>query len=215
MKPTETASGLILRTRPLTETSLIVQWLTRDLGRIATVAKGARRPKSTFAGKLDLFYWADLSFNRSRTSELHLLREVSVRETHPALRQSMGALQQACYAAALVEQVTETETPLEGIADLVFGFVDFLSQAGPPPELVFAFELKFLAELGLGPELGTSSLKAETRGLAESFVTSNWDWIAARPMTPAQRSELSQYLRGFITYHLGRVPRGRDLALES
>ncbi|HXA44461.1 MAG TPA: recombination protein O N-terminal domain-containing protein, partial [Candidatus Angelobacter sp.] len=53
------ATGIILRTRPLTETSLIVHWLTPDLGRLATVAKGARRPKSPFAGRLDLFYVAD------------------------------------------------------------------------------------------------------------------------------------------------------------
>ena len=37
----ESATGLILRTRRLTETSLIIHWLTPDLGRIATVAKGA------------------------------------------------------------------------------------------------------------------------------------------------------------------------------
>jgi recombinational DNA repair protein (RecF pathway) len=40
----ESATGLVLRIRPLTETSLIVHWLTPDLGRLATVAKGARRP---------------------------------------------------------------------------------------------------------------------------------------------------------------------------
>jgi DNA repair protein RecO (recombination protein O) len=51
----ETATGLIFRTRSLTETSLIVQWLTPHLGRLATVAKGARRVKSPFHGKLDLF----------------------------------------------------------------------------------------------------------------------------------------------------------------
>ena len=32
----ETTRGIILRTRPLTETSLIVHWLTPDLGRLAT-----------------------------------------------------------------------------------------------------------------------------------------------------------------------------------
>ena len=62
----ETATGLVLRTRPLTETSLIVQWLTPNLGRLATVAKGGRRPKSPFRGKVDLFYLADFSFARSR-----------------------------------------------------------------------------------------------------------------------------------------------------
>src|SRR5205807_6057768 len=106
----ETARGVILRTRPLTETSLIVHWLTSDTGRIATVAKGARRPKSPFRGKLDLFYLAELSFVRSRRSELHTLREVSVREMHPGLRKELRYLEQASYVAALVEQVTEAET---------------------------------------------------------------------------------------------------------
>ena len=50
------AIGLILRTRRLTETSLIVHWLTAEEGRVATVAKGALRPKSPFRGKLDLCY---------------------------------------------------------------------------------------------------------------------------------------------------------------
>src|SRR5882672_10591109 len=86
----ESAHGIILRTHPLTETSLIVNWLTPEFGRISTVAKGARRPKSPFLGKLDLFYEADLSFTRSRRSELHTLREVSLRDPHPALRQELG-----------------------------------------------------------------------------------------------------------------------------
>src|SRR6185503_10337126 len=108
----ERTQGLILRTRPLTETSLIVQWLTPDAGRIDTVAKGARRPNSPFRGKLDLFYLADFSFSRSRRSDLHTLREVVLRETHNLLRQELGYLQQASYCAALVEQTTEKETPL-------------------------------------------------------------------------------------------------------
>ena len=35
----ERSIGVILRVRPLTETSLIVHWLTPDLGRVATVAR--------------------------------------------------------------------------------------------------------------------------------------------------------------------------------
>ena len=46
----ERATGIVLRTYPLTETSLIIHWLTAELGRLATVAKGARRPKSPFRG---------------------------------------------------------------------------------------------------------------------------------------------------------------------
>src|SRR5271165_1677923 len=99
----ESTSGLILRTRPLTDSSLIVCWLTPGLGRLATVAKGARRPKSPFAGRLDLFYLARFSFQRSRRSELHQLREVSLTETHAAIRRELDCVQQASYCAGLVE----------------------------------------------------------------------------------------------------------------
>src|SRR5471032_2570476 len=105
----ESTRGIILRTRPLTETSLIVHWLTPDFGRIATVAKGARRHKSPFLGKLDLFYLADFSFRRSRSSDLHNLREVKLHETHGAIREDILKLQQAAYAANFIAQATETE----------------------------------------------------------------------------------------------------------
>jgi DNA repair protein RecO (recombination protein O) len=49
------AHGIVIRLTKLTETSLIVHWCTREAGLLKTVAKGARRPKSPFAGKLDLF----------------------------------------------------------------------------------------------------------------------------------------------------------------
>src|SRR5258708_6205075 len=144
----ESATGLILRTRRLTETSLIVHWLTPNLGRLATVAKGALRPKSPFRGKLDLFFLADFSFLRSRRSELHTLREVSIRESHPAIRRELGRVQQASYAAALVEQVTESETPLPEIFELVRELFQALTETSPESHLVFAFELKLLEELG-------------------------------------------------------------------
>ena len=78
----ERATGIVLRTRPLTETSLIVEWLTPDLGRLSAVAKGARRPKSAFRGQIDLFYQAEFSFVRSNRSELHTLREARLLNPH-------------------------------------------------------------------------------------------------------------------------------------
>src|SRR5882757_3004332 len=132
----ENATGVILRTRPLTDTSLIVNWLTQEQGRVATVAKGARRAKSPFAGKLDLFYVADFSFTRSRRSELHNLREVSLRETHGAIRQDMSRLQQAAYAAGFVEQATETDTPLPEIYQLLCCFLDCLCHNKPAQKIV-------------------------------------------------------------------------------
>ena len=207
----ESSTGLILRTRPLTETSLIVNWLTPSLGRVSTVAKGARRAKSPFAGKLDLFYEADFSFSRSRHSELHTLREVSLRENHAALREELGYLRQASYAAALIEQTTETETPLPAIFELVRGFLAALPRHPPLPRNIFAFELKLLNELGLRPDLDKSHLPAGTKELVAALLTADWPAIAELQANAAQARELRQFLHGFVIYHLGKIPKGRPL----
>jgi DNA repair protein RecO (recombination protein O) len=209
---TERAHGLILRTRQFTETSLIVNWLTPELGRISTIAKGARRPKSPFRGKLDLFYLADFSFDRSRRSELHTLREVSLLETHATLRHELGYLQQASYCAALIEQTTEKETPLPTIFELLRSFLHALPQRPPQPRNIFAFELKLLHELGQYPDLDKSHLAAGTKKLVNELVEANWKKISELKATAAQATELRQFLHGFLIFHLGKIPKGRTSA---
>lgn len=206
--------GLILRTRPLTETSLIVHWLTPEFGRVATVAKGARRPKSCFRGKLDLFYLADFSFQRSRRSELHALREVSLRETHNALRHDLAYLRQASYCAALIEQTTETETPLPGIFELMTGFMHQLLQHPARPRHIFAFELKLLHILGQAPNPAETKLPAALQSLLTALMESPWAKLGELRATTAQAAALQQFLHGFIIFHLGKIPHSRTGALK-
>lgn len=210
----ELARGLILRTRPLTETSLIVQWLTREFGRMATVAKGARRPKSPFSGKLDLFYLADFSFVRSTRSELHALREVTVCETHPILRRELSFLRQVSYFASLVELATETETPIPEVFVLLLTLIQQLSALPPSPKTVFAFEFKLLSEIGLRPDLTQTALKPGTKAIVEKLLEGDWSLLATLQLSESQIHELRQFLHGFLIYHLGKLPRGRDGALE-
>jgi len=207
----ERTTGIILRTRPLTETSLIVHWLTRDFGRIDTVAKGARRPKSPFRGKLDLFYLADFSFARSRRSELHTLREVVLRDTHEALRNELAYLKQASHCAALIEQSTETGTPLPGVYELIHGLLGHLPKQPAEPLTIFAFELKLLNELGLKPDLDKTNLKPGTKQIVKALSTGDWSPVLRLKLSEAQVTELRRFLHGFLVFHLGRIPKGRPL----
>ena len=209
----QSATGIILRTRPLTDTSLIVHWLTPDFGRIATVAQGARRLKSPFRGKLDLFYLADFSFSRSRHSDLHVLREVGLLETHGPLRQNLARLRQAAYAAAFVEQATETETPLPAVFELMRGFLDCLCRQRPVPQAVFAFELKLLHELGLDPDPGKTGLTAGAKQIVRTLAARNWQASCYLKPSGGQIEELRRFLHGFLIFHLGRLPRGRAAAV--
>ena len=208
----ERAHGLVLRTRPFTETSLIVSWLTPEFGRIRTVAKGARRPKSPFRGKLDLFYEADFSFARSRQSDLHTLREISLRQVHAEMRHELGYLRQAAYCAGLIEAATETETPLPAIFDLMHGFLEALPLNSPQPQTIFCFELKLLDELGLTPDLETSKLTAGTRQLAMALSKGDWQAASRLRLSEKQAVELSRFLEGFLVFHLGKIPEGRKSA---
>ena len=209
----ERASGLVLRLYPLTETSLIVRWLTPNFGRLSTVAKGARRSKSPFRGKLDLFYLADFSFLRSRQSDLHNLREVSLRETHNELREELGYLQQASYCAMLLEQATEIETPLPAIFELMNGLLKHLPSQAPQPQTIFSFELKLLDELGLSPDLAKSKLNEGTKQLLKTLTQNDWPMLARLRPSESQITELRQFLHGFLIFHLGKIPYGRAPAL--
>jgi DNA repair protein RecO (recombination protein O) len=206
----ERTAGIILRTRPLTETSLIVEWITPDLGRISTVAKGARRPKSPFLGKLDLFYEAEFSFARSRKSELHTLREVLLRNTRARLREELLWLHQGSYFAALISRATERETPVAEIYELLREFLDFLPSAAPNPLATLRFELKCLELLGYGPDLG--ELPPPLRAVAARLKEASVKEEVEIPLS-AER-QLEGFLKKSIAQSLEYVPTQRARALS-
>jgi DNA repair protein RecO (recombination protein O) len=213
----ERTTGVVLRIRPLTETSLIVQWLTADAGRISTVARGARRQKSVFRGKLDLFHEADLTFRRSRTSDLHMLSEVALRGTCETLRTDWRKLRQAAYGVALIEQATEVDTPVPEFWEEFRGFLRRLDAAPVSALSVIALELRSLELLGLSPDLERESLPAASRDLAVELMTCAWEEMieddSARVAKEALEP-LEKFLHGFLVFHLGRLPKGRVEALE-
>lgn len=207
-------TGVILRVRPFSDTSLIVHWLTDDHGRIATMAKGARRPKSPLRGRLDLFFDCELSFQRSRRSELHALREVRVVDPHVRVREEVGWVQQAAYAAALVEQVTETETPLSEVLGLYRALLRHLPAAAPQARTVFAFELKLLRELGLEPtaaEGGKMAPMPWVRRLTEM----EWEALGGLQVTASEVRALHRFLEGFLLQQFGKLARGRAEAIQA
>jgi DNA repair protein RecO (recombination protein O) len=205
----ERASGIVLRTRPLTDTSLIVHWLTLELGRMATVAQGARKPKSPFHGKLDLCFEAEFSFVRRARSELHMLREVMPRNVRAALRTDFGYLAQIAYAVALLEQLTETETPVPEVFELFREFLEHLPQQPPQSRNVFAFELRLLASQGLEPDPATTAFSPTAKRLLSELTYRGWAELPALKPAAADIQAVRQFLHGFILFHCHQLPRGR------
>jgi DNA repair protein RecO (recombination protein O) len=123
----ETTAAILLRKRKFSETSLIVSWCTESLGCVQTVAKGARRAKSPFAGKLDLFFETEISIVRSRKSDLHTLSEVALKNPFAGIRSNYLRTQTAAYFVELIEICTERdhrEPELFALLHRAFGYLD-------------------------------------------------------------------------------------------
>src|ERR671922_659746 len=123
----ETTAAILLRKRKFSDTSLIVSWCTESFGCIQVVAKGARRQKSPFAGKLDLFFEVEISIVRSRKSDLHTLTEVVLKNPFPGIRSNYLRTQTAAYFVELIEICTERdhrEPELFRLLRRAFGYLD-------------------------------------------------------------------------------------------
>lgn len=145
----ETTTAIILRKRKLSDTSLIVSWCTESLGCIQTVAKGARRAKSPFSGKLDLFFEAEIQIARSRKSSLHTLTEVVLRNPFAGIRRNYLRTQTAAYFVELIEICTERDHHEPELFSLLHRAFSYLDATDPTLRAVYHFETELARIAGV------------------------------------------------------------------
>lgn len=150
----QTTAAILLRKTRFSETSLIVSWFTHDFGRLKTVVKGALRPKSRFAGVLDLFYDCDISIARSAKSELHTLREARLCDARLGLRTDHRRVALAAYFVELIELTTESEHAAPELYDLLRRAFHFLDEKPAEARALLHFESELARMLGIAhPDL--------------------------------------------------------------
>jgi DNA repair protein RecO (recombination protein O) len=146
---TDSTAAILLRRVPLSDTSLILTWCSERCGKIKTVAKGARRPKSPFAGRLDLFFDCEIQFSRSRRSELHILREAVLKNPHAELRKDWAKTQLAAYFSELLQLTTEPEHAMPELYDLLQRALSYLERKTPNKRALIHFEAELARLLGI------------------------------------------------------------------
>lgn len=180
----KTVAILIGRSR-FSETSLIVHWCSPELGLFRTIVKGALRPKSPFAGLLDLFVSVEMAYRRSKSSDLHTLVEAHWTNPRLGLRTSYGRVLAATYLVKLVGQAVEPHAPLPAIYELMEKALDYLTGHDPSLAFVERFELRLAEDLGLVGANGATGTEV-ARNLAESFHRD----------LPVQRRQVLEWVAG-------------------
>ena len=139
--------GYVLHTYPYKETSLIVEAFTRGHGRVALLARGARRPRSAMRGVLLAFY--PLRLGWSGSADLATLITAEWAGGLPPL--AGRALMCGFYLNELILRLLPREDPHEALFDAYGEALARLTAAEPFPALLRSFEKRLLAELGYAP----------------------------------------------------------------
>lgn len=154
----DTTDAVLLRKRKFSDTSLIVSWCTESFGCVQTIAKGARRPKSPFGGKLDLFFEAEISIVRSRKSDLHTLTEVVLKNPFAGIRSNYLRTQTAAYFVELIEICTERDHREPELFELLRRAFGYLDTNDPTARAVAHFETELARIAGVHDQ---TSLKSD------------------------------------------------------
>jgi DNA repair protein RecO (recombination protein O) len=141
--------GYVLHTYPYKETSLIVEAFTRGFGRVALLARGARRPRSAMRGVLLSFHPLRLGWTAS--AELGSLISA---EWAGALQPLGGrALMCGFYLNELLLRLLPRDDPHEVLFDCYGDALAALSAGAAQASVLRGFEKRLLAELGYAPLL--------------------------------------------------------------
>ncbi len=208
----ESSIGIVTGIQPLTDSSLIIRWLSRDFGRVDTVAKGARKPKSSFAGLLDLYYLCEFAMVRGKHSQLHTLKEVQLIEPREGLSRDFQWLRQAAYAADFIRVTTEHDTPIPEFFELLSGFLSVLPSRPPSPLNILAFEWRALDLLGLSPPMNSPRITEDVRILADWLGRTEWQSLDPAQAPPGA-ADFAKRLGVFMERHMEHQPKHRAEAL--
>ena len=150
---TEKTSALVLRLVDFSESSCVVTLFTRDFGKIAALAKGARRPKGPFDSALDLLAVCRIVFIRKSTEALDLLTEAKLERRFRAASRDLSRLYAGYYTAELLMELTDIGDPHpELYAEAERTLID-LDRDANVAHTVLRFELSLLRLLGYLPSL--------------------------------------------------------------
>jgi DNA repair protein RecO (recombination protein O) len=151
-------SAIVVRHVPHSESSRIVHWITRDHGKLSTLAKGAQRPRNDFLGQIDNLYTCELVYYAQDRDMVFIAKEISAQKVRARFRSDWRAATAGLYMADLVARVIPHHEPSPLLFDLLEETLDEFSERGWYAPGLFRQEFRLLSELGLCPKLDRCSV---------------------------------------------------------
>lgn len=149
--PVYKAEAIVLRRANLGEADRLVTLFARDQGKLTAVAKGARKPKSRFAGRLELFTHLRVLLAVGRT--LDVVSQVEVLEPFAPVRTDLGRLGYASLAAELTDRATADREPAPEVFRALRAALGLIRD-GDPEVAALWYAARVLVLTGYRPVVG-------------------------------------------------------------
>jgi DNA repair protein RecO (recombination protein O) len=160
--------AIVLRSIRYGEADRILHLYSKTRGRLGAIAKGARRPKSRFGGRLEPFFRLDLVLHEGR-GELLTVTGVSTVDGYPRLRSSGPALSAGARACDAVLRLLDAAEPNQPAYNLLCSYLALLDDPAEPRgaglEVALSFRLKLALVAGFAPELASCARCGEAEHL--------------------------------------------------
>ena len=227
--------GVVLKTIKLGEADRIVTIFTQYNGKVRAVAKGVRKTKSRFGGRLEPFTQVQLLIYRGR--ELDTITGADIVAPFKGVRTDFGRVTAAAAIAELVEKIMPERERALPVYDLLLGALESVAQGAE--NVVPAFLVKLLSLAGFHPQLsvcagcgGAGGLEGFSPALGGVVCRKCWDedegaWrigsdrvaLLSTLLTsefgcvsdPAATREVTDALRRYAEYHLERPLKSLQL----
>jgi len=209
--------GFVLHSYPYKETSLIIDMMTRDFGRVAVVAKGAKRPHSQLRGVLQTFQ--PLSVSWTGKSELRTLTDAEW--VGGMLPIEKNALLCGFYVNELLVKLLARDDAHPALFDHYVSTLNQLAHNETAQIVLRKFERALLKETGVAADLtrdtenraaivaGQEYVVDPERGARRSRVSDNWPRVMGKTLldmecedySDAQTQAQSKQLMRFLLAH--------------
>jgi DNA repair protein RecO (recombination protein O) len=159
--------AIVLRSLRYGEADRILHLYTPHRGRLSAIAKGVRKARSRFGGRLEPFFRIDALLHEGR-SDLMTVTGVETVAGHPRLRERAASLDVAARCCDAVGRLFATDDPHPGVYALLANELGLLEADAvhATPANAIAFRLKLLLAAGFAPQLAACAACGEREHLS-------------------------------------------------
>ena len=145
--------AIVIGRRPFGESDRLVDFYTREHGKVRGIARSARRPRSRFGSALELFTLGEMVFFDTGRSELVQVDHFDIVRSFVGVREHLERLGQGAWAVEVVARLSADRDPQPALFALLARTLQTMETSARPARVAVCFGLRAVDLLGHRPRI--------------------------------------------------------------